>query len=420
MDKVLAIIKREYMTRVRSKGFIIGTILSPLIMSSFVLIPVLMARGSSRNELHLVVLDQTSDAALITRIDQLLNQENAKADRYTVTYEVVPTGESLEARMPSLNERIKKDEIAGYLVLPRDVLTRDEVAFHAKNVSDFSNRRRIENALNGAIVERRLTTAGINPDQVKSLTREVDLTIVNQQGQSERGQTFILAYALLMILYITILVYGMMVLRGVIEEKQSRIVEVLLSSVKPFQLMLGKLVGIGLVGLTQYTIWALSVFLISGFATAQMVSTGSFQIPHISPIIIVFFVVYFLLGYFLFATLYAMVGAMVSSDEDAQQMQMPITMLMVLPMIFSSMILRNPNGTLSLVLSLIPFFTPVIMFMRICLNQPPAWQIALSVVIMLATILGTVWLAGKIYRVGILMYGKRPTLPELARWMKYS
>ncbi len=420
MDKIIAIIKREYLTRVRTKGFVIATILSPLLMMSFIIVPVLVARRSSQNDLKLVVLDQTSDAALITRVDQLLNKENARADRYTVTYEVVPIGESQQARMPALNERIQKGEIAGYIVLPRDVLKQDKLFYHAKNVSDFANRRRISNALNGAITERRLAAAGLDARQVETLTRNVDLEIVNQRGESERGQTFILAYALLMILYVTILVYGMTVLRGVVEEKQSRIIEVLLSSVRPFQLMMGKLVGIGLVGLTQYLIWAISVFFLSSALAVRFTATDSFQVPDVSLSVMIFFVTYFLLGYFLFATLYAMIGAIVSAEEDAQQAQLPVTMLMVLPMIFSTLVLRNPNGPASTIVSMVPFFSPVLMFLRITLDRPPAWQIALSIVLMIGAILGSVWLAAKIYRVGILMYGKRPNLPELVRWLKYT
>jgi ABC-2 type transport system permease protein len=420
MDKILAIIKREYLTRVRSKGFIIGTVISPLLMMSLVTIPIFMARRGSLDKVSLVVLDQTGDAEFITRVDQLLNEDNSRGDRYDVSYEVVPLGESLESHKPALNERIKQDQISGYLVLPREVLSQDKISFHAKNVSDFANRRRIENALNQAVTERRLKLAGLSTDQVKHLTREVDLEVVNQEGQKEKGQTFVLAYALLMILYITILVYGMTVLRGVVEEKQSRIIEVLLSSVRPFQLMMGKLLGIGLVGLTQYVIWAATVIFGSGFVAARVMSFGTFEMPRVNPTIMIFFVVYFLLGYFLFATLYAMVGAIVSAEEDAQQMQMPITMLMVLPMVFSSMVLRSPNGTFATLLSLFPFFTPVTMFMRICLSQPPMWQIALSIVLMLVAIVGAVYISGKIYRIGVLMYGKRPTLPELGRWLKYS
>ena len=421
MDKVLVIIRREYLTRVRSKGFIIGTILSPLLMVSVILVPILLAmKGGGRSDFRLVVLDQTSDAAFITRVDQLLNEDNAKSDRYLVRYDVVPMGEPIESRLPALNEEVREGKIAGFVVLPRGVLNEERIAFHAKNVSDFGNTRRLENALNTAITERRFGLVGINAEEVRKLSREVDLEIVNQQGESEGGQTFFLAYALLMILYITILVYGIAVLRGVIEEKQSRIIEVLLSSVRPFQLMLGKLVGIGLVGLTQYVVWALSGIVVSTIAAAYAVGLTTFKLPRISGTLMFFFVVYFLLGYFLFATLYAMVGAIVSSEEDGQQMQMPVTLLMVIPMVFSSAILRSPNSNLSVALSLVPFFSPVLMFMRICLQQPPFWQIALSIVSMIGSILGAVWIAAKIYRVGILMYGKRPTLPEIARWLKYS
>jgi len=421
MDKVLVIIRREYLTRVRSKGFIIGTILSPLLMVSVILVPLLLAmRGGGRADFRLVVLEQTGDAALITRVDQLLNADNAKSDRYIVRYEVVPANEPIESRFPSLNDEVRDGKIAGFIVLPRDVLNREKIAFHAKNVSDFGNTHRLENALNTAITERRFGLAGISAEEVKKLSREVDIETVNQQGESEGGQTFFLAYALLMVLYITILVYGIAVLRGVIEEKQSRIVEVLLSSVRPFQLMLGKLVGIGLVGLTQYLVWALSAIVVSSVAAAYAVGLTSFKLPRISWSLMFFFITYFLLGYFLFATLYAMVGAIVSNEEDGQQMQMPVTLLMVIPMVFSSAILRSPNSSLSVALSLVPFFTPVLMFMRICLQQPPIWQIALSIASMVACILGAIWIASKIYRVGILMYGKRPTLPEIARWLKYS
>lgn len=420
MDKVMAIIKREYMTRVRSKGFVIGTILSPLLMLSFIVVPVLVVGRGGSSDYHLVVLEQTADAELTTRLDQLLTASNAKSDKYTVNWDVVPQGESLESRRPALDDQMKKGRINAYLVLPNGVLDKDSVTLRAKNVSDFSNRGRIERAINGAISERRLARAGLNPEQVRNLNREVDLQVENPEGQSERGQTVILAYGLLLIIYITILLYGVGVMRGVIEEKQSRIVEVLLSSVRPFQLMLGKLLGIGLVGLTQYAVWAISALLISTLAAAPAFAMGAFKFPSISLSLLFFFVLYFLLGYFLYATLYAGVGALVSSEEDGQQMQIPVTMLIVIPMVFSSAILRNPNSTLSVALSMIPFFSPVAMFMRICLQQPPAWQIALSIFLLLGTILGAVWLAAKIYRIGILMYGKRPTLPEIARWLKYT
>lgn len=420
MDKVLAIIKREYVTRIRSKGFIIGTLVSPLLMVLLLAIPMLIARSSGDGQFRLVVLDQTGEAELITRLDNLLLEDNAKSDRYTVTYEVVVPGERIEDRQPELNRRIEAGEINGYIVLPRGVFELDAIDFHARNVSDFGNRGRIRDALHTAITEQRFVKAGIDPSLVKRLSRDIDINIINPRGQSEKGQTFFLAYALMMILYVTILVYGLAVLRGVVEEKQSRIVEILLSSVQPFQLMLGKLVGIGLVGLTQYVIWAVSAIVLSGLAAARTFGGDSFEMPHISAALMVFFVIYFVLGYFLFATLYATVGAIVSNEEDGQQMQTPVTMSIVMSVVLSTVILRNPNGMLATVLSLVPFFSPVLMFMRISLETPPAWQIALSIVLLIGTILGMVWVAARIYRIGVLMYGKRPSLPEVYKWLKYT
>ena len=208
-------------------------------------------------------------------------------------------------------------------------------------------------------------------------------------------------------------------MRGGIEEKQSRIVEVLISSVRPSQMMLGKLIGIGLVGLTQIGIWALSTALLSLFGATMFASQGA-KIPSIPVSLLVYFVLYFVLGFFLYATLYAMVGAIVSSEEDAQQVQLPVTLLIVMPMMIFGVVMANPNSTSSIVLSMIPFFAPTLMMLRIAVINPPVWQVILSMVIMVATILGSVWVAARIYRVGILMYGKRPSIAELGRWLRYS
>lgn len=439
MDKVLAIIRREYLTRVRSKGFIIGTILSPLLMASFVVIPALVMSRGERATHRLVVLDQTSETGLIERVREILTQAQAAAkkpddknagdekarpttdrsDRYEVTIERI-SDERVEARKSELNSQFQTDNLTAYVVVPADVMAGGKVTYHAKNVSDFLVKGRVEDAFNKAIIERRMTTAGIDPAKVAELSREIRIDTINERGEREQGQSFILAYALLMIIYITILVYGIMVMRGVIEEKQSRIIEVLLSSVRPFQLMLGKLFGIGMVALTQYLTWTIFAFVISALAAAPMFALGSFRIPHIPTSILIFFVVFFLLGYFLYATLYLVVGAIVSSEEDGQQLQMPVTFSIVIPMALSSMVLRNPDGVFSTVMSLIPIFSPVLMFMRITIKQPPWWQIGLSIVLMTLTIFGIVWLAARIYRVGVLMYGKRPTLPELAKWLRYT
>lgn len=194
----------------------------------------------------------------------------------------------------------------------------------------------------------------------------------------------------------------------------------LLSSVEPFSLMLGKLVGVGLVGLTQYAVWAVCAVFLSGLTVAHSPAFGSFKLPHISVSLMVFFVVYFLLGYFLYATLFVMVGGIVSNEEDGQHMQFPLMILILLAPVASSFVWRQPDSIPATTISLFPFFSPFAMFLRIAIQQPPLWQIALSILLMIASILGAVWLAAKFYRIGVLMYGKPPTLPEMAKWLRYS
>lgn len=419
MNKLWTIIKREYLTRVKSRGFIIGTILGPVLMSSFVLVPILLARYSGPDKYSIIVLDQTGDSALFERLNALLQPKRSGQPRYELSHDVLNAGEDLEARRLVLAERLARKEIDGILVLPPDTLSKKELTFYAKNSNAVIGRTRFEDALNKAVSERRIGLAGLDAERVRELTKDVTLKAVNERGESGRGR-IVLAFTLLMFLYLTILVYGVTVMRGVTEEKQNRIIEVLLSSVSPFYLMMGKVIGIGLVGLTQYLVWSLFGITLSALSATPALMTYADQMPKISPWLFVFFVIYYLLGYFLYATLYAMVGAIVSNEDDGQQAQMPITMTFMVSMVVSSLVIENPTGTLATVLSLVPFFGPSLMFLRITMEAAPAWQIALSIVLMLGTIIGAVWLASKIYRVGVLMYGKRPTIPELIKWLRYS
>jgi ABC-2 type transport system permease protein len=437
MSKLKAIIKREYLTRVRSKGFIIGTALSPILMLSFVLVPFFVARLGSSAAYHVVVLDQSGDAVLYNRLSELINGQSSlnsatsererppsqmrqKRRQFHLEHQPVSSdAESNEAR-EWLGQQVSSGKIDAYVYLPPTALREERLNYYARNVGDLEGREQFRVALNRAVIDRRVSLAGLPQTVLENLTREIRFDIRNERGEVDRGQTMILAFGLLMIIYITILVYGVTVMRGVIEEKQSRIIEVLLSSVRPFDLMLGKLIGIGLVGLTQYFVW--TVFgLLLGLLTSFPILVSNWQsLPRIEPILLFFFLVYFVLGYFLYATLYAMVGAMVTSEEDGQQMQLPVTMTIVVPMLVSTLVMRDPGGTAATVLSLIPFFSPMLMFLRIGLQTPPWWQIALSIVLLIGTILGAVWVAAKIYRVGVLMYGKRPTIPEIFRWLRYS
>ncbi|MGA9771071.1 MAG: ABC transporter permease [Blastocatellia bacterium] len=433
MKKVLVIIKREYMVRVRTKAFLIGTIISPVLMLALVILPGLLAATGGGNR-DVTVLDQSGDSKLFDSIksrvegrsmgaDETADKRGPSGTRYILSQKIVPPEQDIEEIIKTdYSQGGEKDSDRAYLILPPNVLNDGRPEYRAKNTSDFSIRA-LEGAISAAVTERKLSQAGLDEAKIRSYTRPVDLKTnklgATGEAQEDGGNSFIVGFVMLFFIYMSVLFYGLFVMRGVIEEKQSRIVEVVISSVKPMQMMMGKLIGIGLVGLTQIGIWALSAGALSMFG-ASIFSSRGVTFPHIPLSLLVCFVIYFVLGYFLYATLYAMVGSTVSSEEDAQQAQLPVTLLIIVPMMIFGMVMANPNSTSSIVLSMVPFFAPTLMMMRIAIINPPVWQILLSMAIMVITIVGCVWVAAKIYRVGILMYGKRPSIAELGRWLRYS
>ena len=419
MDKLKVIIKREYLTRVRSTSFILWTALSPLLMIGLTLAPLMLVRGLRQQQI-IAILDQTEDAALYERVGQALASDENSFDRYELRREAVRNSEEFEARRQRLNEKLVKGEIAGYAIVPADIFSRPgKIAFYTKGFGDFARSLDLKKAFDAAIVELRLESEGVNPARVSELTKGVQIETLNEHGRTG-SKAFWLSFALVLLIYMMIWMYGLMVMQGIVEEKQSRIVEVLLSSVRPFQLMLGKLIGIGLASFTQVIVWSLSLLALSLLSAAPLLASSSIKAPLISTTLIVFFVVYFVLGYFLYSSLFAIVGAMVSTDADAQQAQAPVTIALLIPLILLPLALRSPNGLVTTILSLVPFFSPIMMFARMTIQQPPWWQIALSLALMVGALFGSIWSAAKIYRVGVLMYGKPPTLPELAKWLRHS
>lgn len=433
MKKVLIIIKREYLVRVRTRAFMIGTIVSPLLMLALITLPIFFAtRGGG--DRRVTVLDQSGDPDLSDAIKKSLESRGNSDDElnrrdpgvgstnYVVTRRVVAPTEDLEALKREYSQIGDKNPDSTFLILRPGGLDNLEPEYYAKNTSDFSIGT-LERAINDAVSGLRLKRAGLDQTTITRYTRRVELNrnkITAGGGVEEGGRAdFVVAFVMLFFIYISVLIYGLFVMRGVIEEKQSRIVELLVSSVKPTQMMLGKVIGIGLVGLTQIGVWALSALLLTTIGVSTFASRGM-TMPSVPISLLIYFVVYFVLGYFLYSTLYAMVGSTVSSEEDAQQAQMPVTMLLVVPMVIFNMILANPTSTSSIVLSMVPFFAPILMMVRIAIVNPPLWQVLLSMAIMVATILLCVWIAARIYRVGILMYGKRPSIAELGRWLRYN
>jgi len=417
------VVKREYLTRVGTKGFIIFTIAVPLFSAGLLIFTMVLATRESDHTLKIALL---GDASFAKSIAAGFTEKLKNGQPLFQLVRTLDQPQSEQGARDELAGEVRRGLLDGYLVVPKGVLQGKAVEFHTRNTSDFQALSSIRSAIDHAVISRRLSARGIQIDNLSELVRGVDLTLVKvgKGGESEeKGQTFIMAFAVAFVLYITLIVYGVATMRSVLEEKTTRIVEILASSARPFQLLSGKILGVAGVGFTQYLIWTITGVLIStyGAAAAAAFRPGA-SVPqfHIPLSLLIYAVLFFLAGYFLYASLYAAVGAMVSSEQEAQQAQMPVTLPIVAAFLLYPAVMRDPASQLSVVVSLIPFLSPILMTFRIALQTPPFWQIALSLALSMASTIGVVYVAAKIYRVGILMYGKRPSLVELLRWLKYT
>lgn len=424
MQKILAVIKREYLQIVRTKGFIIGTILGPVLMSLFIVVPVLMSIVAVDQQEKIGVID--ASGKVYSDLEEKLSGHTLKDGSPRFLLEEYRIVQDTEALRESLNQRVLDKELNAYVYLPPDIIEGGEAEYVSEHVSDFEKNRSLNSALNSVIIEKRLKGEEIDPQLIGRLMKPVKLNtkkVTSRGVEEDTGGTFFIAYFLVLILYMTLIFYGQAILRGVIEEKNSRVVEIVLSSLNPFQLMAGKIVGIALVGFTQYAIWTVFGILLATQGGALVAGffpqAQGFPIPSIPPSVFVYFVVYFILGYFLFSTLFAAIGSMVNSEKEAQQLMMPVMMLLVIPLLLIMFIVRSPDSTLSVALSLFPFFSPMLMLLRICILMPPFIQVLASLVVLVLTTLFMIWFSGKIYRIGILMYGKPPSVPEILKWVRY-
>jgi ABC-2 type transport system permease protein len=423
MRKVWLVVKREYLTRIRTKGFIFTTIGLPLFSAGLLIFTMVLATRESDHTLKIALL---GDASFAKSIAAGFTEKLKNGQPLFQLVRTLDQPQSEQGARDELAGEVRRGLLDGYLVVPKGVLQGKAVEFHTRNTSDFQALSSIRSAIDHAVISRRLSARGIQIDNLSELVRGVDLTLVKvgKGGESEeKGQTFIMAFAVAFVLYITLIVYGVATMRSVLEEKTTRIVEILASSARPFQLLSGKILGVAGVGFTQYLIWTIAGVLIStyGAAAAAAFRPGA-SVPqfHIPLSLLIYAALFFLAGYFLYASLYAAVGAMASSEQEAQQAQMPVTLPIVAAFLLYPAVMRDPSSQLSVVVSLIPFLSPILMTFRIALQTPPFWQIALSLALSIATSVGVVYVAAKIYRVGILMYGKRPSLVELLRWLKYT
>lgn len=417
MSKLWAVVRREYLERVRSKAFIIGTILGPVLMGAIMILPILLA-GRGGKLLRVAVLAPSN--ALRADVEEAL-QGARRGD--TPRFDVRSAGEgAIEAREDELKKAVLEARLDGYLLLPEDAVSASTATYFGRTVSNRMDLDLMRWTIHDVVVSRRVADAGLDPERVRELTRSLDLRTVRltEEGEQEDEGVagMIFAVILLMILYTSILMWGQIVMTSIIEEKSSRVIEVVASGVAPTPLLAGKLLGVGGAGLTQFLVWSVSLLGASIVAAGPVV--GGLSMPEIDPGIVVFFVAFFLLGFAFYATLYAAIGAAVNTVQEAQNFVFPVVIPLVMGLVCFPVVIESPDGGLATVLSLVPFLAPLLMFLRIVVLAPPAWQVALSLVLLGLSIFGAVWVAARIYRVGILMYGKKPTFPELLRWVRHA
>jgi len=444
MRKFLAVVKREYIQRVRTKFFVVATILGPVLMAAFTIVPAMMFGIKSGGPTRLAIVDQTGK--MYERVaKEIVSGKEAKTNVATMEPPSQPGGPGnakeqvnqagkliqptfvveqvrVDKRSPddvrrALETRVQNRELEGYLILPPNLLKDGQPEFRARNTADLFTKSNVESAISRAVRGQRLVEAGIDEKTVARASEPVDLKTIEAGGKESKGEaSFFFVFGIGLLIYMSVLLYGQFVLGAVIEEKETRIAEILFSSMRSFPLMMGKLIGVSLVALTQLGIWAMAFLIFSLWAAGG----SSLTLPHIPPMLFVWFTAFFLMGYFIYSTVYAVVGSMVTTTQEGGQLALPVVLLLVAGFYLSFNIIRSPSSPLAFWASMFPFFAPITMLVRIVTETPPMWQILLSLGIGVATIVGLIWVASRIYRVGMLMYGKKATIPEVWRWVRQA
>ncbi len=426
MNKTIIVLKHEFLIKVKSRAFIVMTLIGPLLMGAIIILPAYFSATNSGDVRHLVVIDSTGRLAqsMIAQSHDTASDFLSKQFSTNVTLESVMPGPNVK---DSLGKLVEAKLLTGYMTIPanaiQDSASTAQIKLH--NPSDISSVSFLKDSYLKAIRDAKLGARGIDPNMVTNVESGVHVETVKLEAGSEKkdsGDTgMIMAFVTTFILYFSLIMYGTLIMNSVIEEKSSRVVELVASSVRPFQLLVGKVLGVASAALIQVGVWAiLLVALTTVGLTAASAMLGSDILPSISPFLFLYFVLFFVLGFLIYATLYAAIGSTAESASDVQQISMPVVMLLVIPFILLQGVIQNPSSTKSVVLSLIPFFSPILMLGRIFTETPPWWQIALAVALMIGTFFGCLWIAARIYRVGILMYGKKFKLSEIAKWVRYS
>jgi ABC-2 type transport system permease protein len=431
LRNIAVIAKREYMQRAKTKAFWITTLILPLFVTAVSTVPALLLSNSKASQ-KIVVVDETGKvgSSLVAKMNsgEMAKQQSGKSRDQMVSFdaETEPPAPDRTAQRAALDRRVLDKQLDAWVWIDPGVFADKPVEYHARSVSNVFTQDALKDEISTVVRQVRFRQAGIDPARVDALSRSVKLDTqkVSASGSRAEGSlgAALLAIVLFFILYISIIMWGQQVMQGVLEEKGSRVIEVVISCVTPFELMMGKLLGICLLGLTQLAIWLATVLVVTtpGLVAAMMVLPAGVSLPTLSPVMLINFVLLFILGFLAYATLYAGIGASFNNIQEAQQAAGIAMMFVIIPVMVMYPVINDPNSRMATVLSLIPMFTPLLMPLRIAIDMPPLWQLALAYALTISFVIGMVWICARIYRVGILMYGKKPTFAEIWKWTRYA
>ena len=410
--KSLDVAKWEFMEKVKSKAFIISLVLMPLIMVVFGILPGLLASKPDEKAIVIGVIDQAGTIVqpLAARLDEKYKLPNGTPNYVlrNLSGEASPEEQKVQA-----NKLISSKEIEGYFSIPATVYDSGKVEYRAENVGNIRVSERFSRTIEEVIVEHRLTGQGLDPSLIRKLTASIDVKSikVSEKGEEKESgfmETFFSAYIVIMMLMFLVLTSGQLLIRSVVEEKSNRVIEVLLSSCSARDLMVGKILGLSGLGILQILIWG-SI----GLALSLKTGTNIFVLDNL-----LLSAVYLVLGYLLYSAIFVAAGSPVTTEQEAQQITSYVSLFLVFPIVLAIPAMQNPNSLLIKILSFVPLLTPAFMVLRIPIQMPETWEILATIGLMIVSSIGMMWVAGKIFRVAILVYGKRPTIPELLRWIR--
>lgn len=428
-QRVVTVARREFLARVRSRWFLFSTLVVPVLFLGAMILPAVLVDRSIDDPKPILVFDDAGNG-VADRLIESLRASGIPAELLVDRGERDTGGpldlDSLRSRILAAEDSTDAEKSAAWLYLPPDLVEKGTAVFVEDRDTGPVLRRRVSSTLQEVVTSERLAQAGVGAEAIEGVLRPTLVSVHPLSAEDgPAGLRQALGFVFAMALYVMFIVYGQMIARGVLEEKTSDIVEILISSVRPWEMMLGKILGIGGVGLTQVAIWGIVIATAAVFGLASAAPALAKLGLDISGVavpwdLIVWSVVYFVTGYLLYSGVFAAAGALVTSEQDVQQVLIPALMPIILPILILPAAMQTPDSTWVVAMSLFPFFSPILMPMRIAASSVPVWQSALAIVLLLAATLALAWAAGRIYRIGILMKGKRPNLPELARWLRHG